>query len=136
MEWMMTLLTGLGLFVLLAPVLALLFTFLVLVPLAHMSPAATAVARRGFRCPVTKRRVRATFLTAPDVDRPLDVVECSEFDPEPVTCKKGCLTLATVKPAPSPMVPRYALLADGVAFRQDAPHEDGDDADRAKAVSA
>jgi hypothetical protein len=135
MEWMMTLLTGLGLFVLLAPVLALLFTVFVLVPLAHLAPAAAAVARRGFRCPVTKRRVHATFLTAPGVDRPLDVVECSEFDPEPVTCKKGCLALATVKPASSPMVPRYALIADGVACRQDAPHEDGHDADRSRAAA-
>jgi hypothetical protein len=125
MEWLMTVLTGLGLFVLLAPVLALLFTFFVLVPLAHLAPAAAAVARSGFRCPVTKRRVRATFLTVPGVDRPLDVVECSEFDPEPVTRKKPTL---------SPMVPRYALIADGAACRQDAPYEDGHDGDRSRAA--
>jgi hypothetical protein len=136
MEWMMTLATGLGLLILLAPVFALLVTFFVLVPLAHLAPAAVAVARRGFRCPITKRRVRATFLTAPDVDRPLDVLECSEFDPEPVGCKKGCLALATAKPAPSPMVPRYALIADGVACRQDAPQEDAHGAVTPKAVGA
>ena len=125
MESMMTVLTALGVLVLLAPVLALLFTFFVLVPLAHLAPAATAVARRGFRCPITKRWVRATFLTAPGAERPLDVLECSEFEPDAVRCAKGCLAVATTKPAPSPMVPRFALIADGLACREGAPQEGG-----------
>lgn len=117
MEWLTTLATALGLLVLLVPVISLLLTLLVLVPLAHLAPAATTLARRGFLCPVTRRRVQATFQTAPGFDRPLDVLECSEFDPRPVRCAKACLTVAAARPAPSPMVPRYALLADGVAPR-------------------
>jgi|SRR5215475_1316311 len=127
MGWLTTVATALGVLVLLAPVIALVLTVLVLVPLAHLAPAATALARRGFRCPVTKRRVRATFLTASGVDRPLDVLECSEFDPRPVGCAKACLATAATRPAPSLMVPRYALLADGLAARDAGDRSSDDD---------
>jgi hypothetical protein len=118
MEWMVTILSGLGLLVLLAPVIMLLLTFFVLVPLAHFVPPASTVSRTSFACPVSKRRVSVAFLGISGVGTPTDVLSCSVFpDGERVRCAKGCLGLAETRRMPSPMVPPYALLADGVASR-------------------
>src|SRR3989304_4170625 len=56
MEWLGTILTGLALLVLLAPLLSLLVTVFVLVPLAHLLPHPALVARASFTCPFSTRR--------------------------------------------------------------------------------
>jgi hypothetical protein len=116
MEWVMTAAAALGLFVLLLPVLVLLGTVFVLVPLAHLAPPPAMVARATFDCPYSRRRVSATFLTVPGQRTPADVVTCSLF-PRGIRCTKPCLGLAATHWAPSPVVPPRALIADGVAPR-------------------
>ncbi|HTO11207.1 MAG TPA: hypothetical protein VMQ51_06520 [Candidatus Binatia bacterium] len=108
---------GVFLVVLLAPVLLLFLTLFVLVPLAHLLPPPASIARSSFTCPVTRRRVSAAFLTEGGAGQPTDVTACSIFGGGEVRCAKGCLALGRVGWAPSPMVPRYALLSDGVAHR-------------------
>lgn len=111
-------LTAVILAVLVAPFVIL----FVLVALAHLAPASSALARVTFVCPVRRRRVNATFLTGPGFNHPIDVAECSEFaDPEHVTCAKRCLDVASTRSEPSPMMPRYSLIADGVSLRDSAP---------------
>ena len=39
-------------------------------------------------------------------------------DPEHVTCEKKCLEMVETHAEPSPMVARFALLADGEANRK------------------
>ena len=115
---METALTAVILTVLVAPFVIL----FVLVALAHLAPSSSALARVTFVCPVRRHRVNATFLTAPGFIHPLDVVACSEFaDPEHVTCAKSCLDVARTRAEPSPMTPRYSLIADGVSLRDAAP---------------
>lgn len=117
MEWLITLVTGLGLLVLLAPLLVMLATVFVLVPLAHLGPAPATVARITFTCPFSRRTVSAAFLSAPGADRPADVLSCSLFGAGAIRCQKGCLALATSYGTPSPMVPRYCLIAGGESYR-------------------
>jgi len=79
------------------------------------------VGRTTFDCPFSLRRVTAAFLAPPGADTPSDVLSCSVFDdPRGIRCKKGCLTLAHSRWKPSPVVPRYSLIAGGVAVRQAA----------------
>jgi hypothetical protein len=111
MEWLATLGTGLVLLVLLAPVLTLLVTLFVLVPLAHLHAAPAMLGRASFACPVTHRNVSATFETQPGFIHPTDVLACSLFGDRPVTCPKGCLAHADAHEAPPFLFPRYALLA-------------------------
>jgi hypothetical protein len=94
----------------------LLLTFFVLVPLAHLAPAPATLARARFQCPIRKTTVTATFVTTPD-GRTADVCACSAFGDATVTCGKACRGFATVGFAPSPMVPRFGLLAGDEAFR-------------------
>ena len=84
----------------------------------HFLPAGPTVARMSFDCPFSKRRASVEFLIAPGSDRLSDVLSCSVF-PKPyhVRCRKDCLKMAEAGWAPSPMMPRYALLANGVAMR-------------------
>jgi hypothetical protein len=111
-------LTAVVLAILVAPFVIL----FVLVALAHLAPSSSALARVTFVCPVRRRRVNATFLTAPGFDHPIDVVACSEFgDSEHLTCAKRCLEVARTRSAPSLMTPRYSLIADGVSPRDAAP---------------
>ena len=118
MEWLLMLTTGLALLVLLSPLIILLGTVFVLVPLAHLLPPPASVARASFDCPYARRRVNVAFMTPPGAERPSDVLSCSLFsDAPPIRCEKGCLGLARTGWTPSPMVPRYALVADGVAPR-------------------
>ncbi len=101
--------------------LVLLAAAVVLLPLAHLLPRAhPALAHLSLACPFSKRRASVDFLTAPGIERPLDVASCSIFDGGPVRCAKGCLGLVDVHGTPPPIVARYALLADGEAFL-DAP---------------
>ena len=108
---------GVLLVLLLAPVLMLLVTVFVLVPLAHFFGPPASIARASFTCPVTRRRVSAAFLTEGGAGQPSDVTACSIFGGGEVRCAKRCLGLGRVGWAPSPMAPRYALLADGTTLR-------------------
>ena len=118
MEWLVTILTGLALLILLAPLLSLLVTFFVLVPLAHFLPQPSMVSRASFDCPFSKRWVNVALLTSPESPAPSDVLSCSLFsDERGVRCKKGCLGLAATGWTRRLVVARYALIADGEAFR-------------------
>ena len=117
MDWLITIFAGVMLVVVVAPVGMLLLTFFVLVPLAHLMPQPSTLARTTLTCPVSRRTVNVTFVTSPAAERPTDVVQCSLFADGRVRCGKGCLKLAAVSWTPSPMAPRFALLADGAALR-------------------
>jgi hypothetical protein len=117
MEWIVTIFAGLVFALMVAPLAMLVLTFFVLVPLAHLMPAPSTRARVRFDCPFSRRTVTATFVTSPGDARPTDVVACSRFGDGKVVCSKECLALAAVGWAPSPMVPRFSLLADGTAPR-------------------
>ena len=116
MEWIVMIVAGLVLVVITAPLAMLLITVFVLVPLAHLAPRPAMLARASFACPVSKMAVAATFLASPDREG-VDVVACSMFGDRTVTCQKACRGLARVGWEPSPMVPRFSLLADGAASR-------------------
>ena len=117
MEWLITIFVAFIAIVAVAPIAMLLLTIFVLVPLAHLMPRPTMLARRSFVCPFSNRRVSATFVTSPDTTHPTDVVACSRFGDGRVTCAKACVGLAVTRWAPSPMVPPYCLLAGDVATR-------------------
>ena len=117
MDWLSTLAAGFIALLLVAPLLTLLATLFVLAPLAHLAPAPPMLARSTFECPISKRRVNATFLTTPTAERPTDVLECSAFSDGTIRCTKGCLELAVTGWAPSPVAPRYALIAGGTSYR-------------------
>lgn len=118
MDWLITFVTVLALLVVLSPLLMLLVTVFVLVPLAHLAPRPTMIARNTFDCPFSKRRATAAFLASPGVDRPIDVLACSVFADGRIRCKKGCLALAATGWTPSPTtVPRYAMIAGGTSYR-------------------
>ncbi|HET7343757.1 MAG TPA: hypothetical protein VFL90_19995 [Methylomirabilota bacterium] len=108
---------GVLLTILLLPVAFLLGTLFILAPLAHFMAPAPAVARTSFDCPYRKQHVNVAFVTAPDSGAPADVMACSAFGDGAVTCKKACVALGEVGWTPSPMVPRFALVSDGVAVR-------------------
>ena len=120
MDSLLMVVTGLGLVVVLSPLLMLLLTAFVLVPLAHLAPYAPMVARASFECPVTGRHVDAAFLTAPGKEHPGAVLSCSAFPGREVTCAKSCLEIAEMGWRPSAMAPRYALLAGGTALHETA----------------
>jgi hypothetical protein len=86
--------------------------------LGHVSSAGM-VSRTSFDCPFSKRHASVEFLTEVGSDRPNGVLSCSVFVPKPyqVRCEKACLGVAMTGCASSPMMPRYALLANGVAYR-------------------
>lgn len=116
MDWILMIFAGLVLTILAAPIAMLLLTVFVLVPLAHLMPAPATLARARFLCPFKKTMVNATFVTAPDGGA-TDVCACSAFGDGAVTCGKACRNLTSVGWAPSPMVPRFGLLAGDEAFR-------------------
>jgi len=117
MEWVSLIVAGVVFALILTPVVLLLTTFLVLVPLSLLAPAAPSLARTSFACPVSRRKVTATFLTRPGEAKPADVVACSMFS-DGVHCAKGCLHEAHTSWTPSPALARYALLAGGEALRE------------------
>lgn len=117
MDWIVMIIAGFGLLLITAPIAMLLFTFFVLVPLAHLMPAPTTLARATFNCPISKKRVKATFVTAPDREEATDVAACSAFGSRAVACEKKCCAMTSVGWAPSPMMPRFAMIADDVAMR-------------------
>ncbi len=117
MDWVITLLTGIAVLVLVSPLLMLGVTIFILAPLAHLAPRPTMIARNTFDCPISRRRVSVEFLTSPDATRPSDVHACSVFPDGRVRCEKGCRDLAEATWAPSPAVPRFALIAGGTVYR-------------------
>jgi hypothetical protein len=117
MDWIFTLVTALALLMLVSPILMLLATVFILVPLAHLAPRPMMLARSSFDCPFSKRRANVEFVTHPEADRPTDVARCSVFSDGGVRCKKGCLALAEAAWAPTPMASRFALIAGGTAYR-------------------
>lgn len=118
MDLIVMLVTGLALLVLLAPLISLLATVFILVPLAHFLPPPAMVARTSFECPYSRRKMNVAFLTEPSSETPSDVLACSVFPDEGgVRCKKMCRELAATGWAPRPVVARFALLADGEASR-------------------
>ena len=116
MEWVSLIVASVMLVLIASPVLFLVVTFFVLVPLALLAPAVSALGRTSFTCPVTRRHVTATFLTKAGKETPSDVVACSMF-PDGVRCAKSCLCEAHTSWTPSPAVARYALLSGGEALR-------------------
>jgi hypothetical protein len=125
MELIGTLLTGFVFVLVIAPVALLVLTFFVLVPLAHLVPRPAMVGRATFTCPVSRQPVRASFLTAPGAEHPADVLGCSMFADGRVRCQKGCLGFVASSWRPSPMVPPFSLLADGVTLRELSPANGG-----------
>lgn len=118
MEGVVTALSVVALLVLLSPLWMLLLTFFVLVPLSFFAPPAPTVSRTSLDCPFSKRRANVAFLTAPGARTPADVLACSVFpDERDARCAKRCRELVETRSTPSTMVPRYALLADGEAYR-------------------
>ncbi|MBI3637385.1 MAG: hypothetical protein HY216_14425 [Candidatus Rokubacteria bacterium] len=122
MEWLMTIVTALGLAVMFAPLVTLFLAVFVLMPLGLLAPRApTSLARTSFRCPFREANVMATFCAAPGFIHPTDVIACSAFGAGAVTCKKGCLALAEAREGPSLMAARYALLSGAEALRDPLP---------------
>ena len=117
MDWLLMIVAGFVLMLMVAPLVTLALTLFVLVPLAHLMPPPSTLARRRFDCPFATRTVTATFVTSPVAERPTDVTACSRFGAGKVLCNKECLALTAVGWAPSPIVPRFALIADGTAPR-------------------
>jgi hypothetical protein len=117
MEWLLLIVAGFVLLLITAPLVMLLLTVFVLVPLAHLLPTSSGVARATFECPVRHERVDAAFVVAPEGGTASDVVACSAFGGGPVTCAKKCRELTRGAWAPSPMVPRFALVSDDVVIR-------------------
>ena len=123
MEWMGSLVAALVVVLLVVPMVLAVSAVVLLGAAGWMSYRSPSVGRAAFRCPYSRRRVTAAFLTSPGSERPSDVVSCSRFgDGRAVTCKKGCLHLVETGWSASPMEPRFALLSGDVAYRPVAGH--------------
>ncbi|MBI2526090.1 MAG: hypothetical protein HYV93_08925 [Candidatus Rokubacteria bacterium] len=118
MEWGGAVVASLVVLVLLGPLVVMVAGALLLTVFAQFLPASPSVARTSFDCPFSHRRVDAAFLSWPGAEYPADVVSCSAFlEPARIRCKKGCLALAHTASVGTPVVPRFSLVADGVAYR-------------------
>jgi hypothetical protein len=118
MEWFLVPIAALVALVLAVPPIALGVIFVMLVVRGLFGPAAHTVARQTIDCPFSRRRARLEVEGAEDSERPLDVLSCSVFDdPRQVRCKKGCLELVSMGVVATPLMPRFALVDGGVAYR-------------------
>jgi hypothetical protein len=118
MEWALPLVFVLVVLVFIVPLALLLAAVALLGFAGHFGARQSIVSRATFDCPFSKRHANVEFLTAFGSEETVDVVSCSVFsDPRHVRCKKGCLELAAAGWSPPLTMPRYALLADGVALR-------------------
>jgi hypothetical protein len=118
MEWIGSLIAAFILILLVVPALVAVGSVFLLGAAGWISLGSPSVGKAAFRCPISRRRVSAAFLTLPGTEQPSDVVSCSRFkNGRAITCQKGCLSLAASGWAASPMAPRYALLSGDVAFR-------------------
>jgi hypothetical protein len=118
MESVLTLTSSIVVLCLLGPLMMLLGGLMLFGLAGHMR-SGPMVSRTAFNCPFSKQRASVEFLGDGASDRPADVLSCSVFAPEPyhVRCQKSCLDLAETRWAMSPMMPRYALLSGGMAYR-------------------
>ena len=118
MEWIGSLLASFVLILLVVPVIAAVGSIFLLGIAGWLSYASPSLAIARFPCPFTRRSATATFVTWAGSERPSDVVSCSLFkNGRAITCKKGCVHMATTGWSASPMEPRYALLSGDVAYR-------------------
>ena len=117
MDWVVSVVTAVGLLVLFSPLLMLGLTVFVLAPLAHLARRPAMIGRSTFECPFSKRCVSVEFLTSPDATRPTEVRACSMFADGRICCAKGCRDLAESAWTPSPAVPRFALIAGDTTYR-------------------
>jgi hypothetical protein len=118
MEWALPLVFVLVVLVFVVPLALLLAAVALLGFVGHFGPGWPVISRATFNCPFSKRRASVEFLTPSGSEKTTDVLSCSVFsEPYQVRCQKGCLELATAGWSPPLTVPRYALLADGVALR-------------------
>ena len=119
MEWVLSLTSGFVVLCLLGPLVMLLGGLMLFGFVGHFMRSGPTVSRTTFDCPFSKHRASVEFLGDAATDRPADVLSCSVFAPTPhhVGCEKACLDLAETRWAMSPMMPRYALLSGGVAYR-------------------
>lgn len=117
MDWTQALLGGVVLVVLLAPVGLMALAVLGLLVSQLFGPG-PMVGRASFDCPFSHRTVHASFQTRPGLEHPDRVLSCSAFgQPRKVTCEARCRELVETAWAPSPMVPRFSLIADGAVTR-------------------
>ena len=133
MEWVLTLTSSFVVLFLLAPLVVLLGALVLFGLVGHVFAAGPMVSKTSFDCPFSNRRATVEFVSDAGIDHPTDVMSCSVFDPKPyhVRCKKECIGLAEAGYAQSPMMPRFALLSGGVAYRASA-GESHDGAEAAK----
>ena len=117
MDWVISVVAGVALFVLFSPLLMLGLTVFVLAPLAHLARRPPMIGRSTFDCPFSKRRVSVEFLTSPDEARPTEVRACSMFADGRIRCATGCRDLSETAWTPSPAVPRFALIAGDTTYR-------------------
>lgn len=116
MEWVMTLTSGLIVALMVGPPLVLLGGLAVLVAASALLPAGPTVSRAGFDCPFSRRHVTVDFLVWPGAGEPGDALACSAFrEPTRIRCKKACLSMAETRWGVPVQVPRYSLVAGGVA---------------------
>jgi hypothetical protein len=80
-------------------------------------PGPRMIGRSTFDCPFAKQRANVEFLTSPAGAHPTEIHACSVFPDGRVRCEKACRDLVVAGWAPSAAVPRFALLADGTAYR-------------------
>lgn len=94
----------------------------VLLLLTAVCPGGPYRARTRFRCPWTRRVVRAEFLMRAGAAHPSDVGACTAFrNPERITCTKPCRELADVRwTAPRGIFPGWALTAGGPVMWEEA----------------
>ena len=118
MEWAFPLVFALVVLVVVLPFALLLAAVALMGFAGHFGPGRPIISRVTFDCPFSKRQASVEFLTAFGSDQTTDVLSCSVFaDPRRVRCKKDCVKLAVAGWSPPLTMPRYALLADGVALR-------------------
>jgi len=120
MEWVPTVTSGLVVMLLVGPLVVMLAGLVLFGLVGQVLRSRLMVSRTTFDCPFSKQRASVEFLGDGGAsDRPADVLSCSVFAPRPyhVRCEKACLGLAETWSAMSPMMPRYALLSGGVAYR-------------------
>jgi hypothetical protein len=117
MEWAGTLVASMVVLLLVGPVVVLVGSVMLMWLGSQLVPPGATVSRASFDCAFSRRRVSAEFLTEPGADHPGDVTACSAFADGHPRCQKGCLELAGTATVASPLTPRFALIADGVAYR-------------------
>ena len=123
MEWVGSLVALFILLLLVVPVIVAVASVFLLGAAGWLSYASPSLAIARFNCPFRKLSATATFVTRPGSEQPSDVVSCSLFkDNRAITCKKGCMQLATAGWSASTMEPRFALLSGDVALRPVAGH--------------